>query len=160
MSNGNGSNGGERSQPPKVPVMQLFERANRKGERYFVGRSGIAKRLIMSRGRANRYARPVWQAFSSEGDALEQAAVLAREFEEEGVAGAYTSPASYTSSRPVTRQRIRCAPSFHRILIMHAGEEEDEVRQSGWAAYHQPISFQSGTMCCNWRKRLWPRSCT
>jgi hypothetical protein len=88
MSNGNGNgsngNGGERPQLPKVPIMQLYERRNRQGEKYFVGKSGVFKLLIMPTGRENRYAEPVWQAFIGEAIPLEQAAELAREFEEEG----------------------------------------------------------------------------
>jgi hypothetical protein len=51
---------------PHVALAQVFERVNRKGQRYLVGRIGIAKLLIVPSGEVSR-GEPVWQVFLGEG---------------------------------------------------------------------------------------------
>jgi hypothetical protein len=51
---------------PHVALGQVFERTNRKGEKYFVGRLGIAKLLIVPSGEVSR-GEPVWKIFVGEG---------------------------------------------------------------------------------------------
>jgi len=51
---------------PHVALGKVFERVNRKGQRYLVGRIGIAKLLIVLSGEVSR-GEPVWQVFLGEG---------------------------------------------------------------------------------------------
>ena len=65
---------------PSIALAQVFERANREGRRYLVGKLGVAKLLIIATGKESR-GEPVWQVFLGEDFPLEQAAALAREIE-------------------------------------------------------------------------------
>jgi len=51
---------------PHVALAQVFERTNRAGRRYLVGRVGVAKLLIVATGEMSR-GEPVWQVFLGEG---------------------------------------------------------------------------------------------
>jgi hypothetical protein len=51
---------------PLVSLARLFERVNKNGRRYFVGRIGSAKLLIVPTNEISR-GEPVWQAVLGEG---------------------------------------------------------------------------------------------
>jgi hypothetical protein len=51
---------------PHVALGQLFERVNKRGQRYLTGRLGIAKLLIVPSGEISRGER-VWKVFLGEG---------------------------------------------------------------------------------------------
>jgi hypothetical protein len=51
---------------PHVALGQVFERVNGKGQRYLVGRLGIAKLLIVPSGEVSR-GEAVWKVFLGEG---------------------------------------------------------------------------------------------
>lgn len=50
---------------PAVPLALVYERVNRQGKRYLVGRVGTAKFLIVPTGEVSR-GEPVWQIFLGE----------------------------------------------------------------------------------------------
>jgi hypothetical protein len=50
---------------PAVPLALVYERVNRQGKRYLVGRVGTAKFLIVPTGDVSR-GEPVWQVFLGE----------------------------------------------------------------------------------------------
>jgi hypothetical protein len=51
---------------PHVALGQLFERTNRRGQRYLVGRLGIAKLLIVPSGEVSR-GEQIWKIYLGEG---------------------------------------------------------------------------------------------
>jgi hypothetical protein len=51
---------------PHIALARLFERVNREGRRYLVGRIGSAKLLIVPTGEISR-GEVVWQAILGEG---------------------------------------------------------------------------------------------
>jgi hypothetical protein len=54
------------SNRPHIALAQVFERVNRQGRRYLVGRVGSAKLLIVPTGTVSR-GEPVWQVILGEG---------------------------------------------------------------------------------------------
>jgi hypothetical protein len=51
---------------PHVALGQVFERVNKRGEKYLVGRLGIAKLLIVPSGEVSR-GEAIWKIFLGEG---------------------------------------------------------------------------------------------
>ena len=51
---------------PHVPLTQCFERVNRHGRRYLVGRLGTAKLIIVPTTEVSR-GEPIWKVFLGEG---------------------------------------------------------------------------------------------
>jgi hypothetical protein len=64
---------------PTIPLALVYERVNRQGKRYLVGRLSGGKVLIVPTGEISR-GEPVWQVFISEWprDGREDNAALAR----------------------------------------------------------------------------------
>jgi hypothetical protein len=69
--------------PPKLPLGPVYERINKHGQRYLVGRLGLMKLLVVPTDEISKGER-VWQAFLAQGPyATDQQAALARELEKE-----------------------------------------------------------------------------
>ena len=80
MSNHRG-NGTER-RPPKLPLGPVYERTNKHGDRYLVGRLGLMKLLIVPTDEISKGDR-VWQAFVAQGPyATDEQRTLAAQIEE------------------------------------------------------------------------------
>jgi hypothetical protein len=65
---------------PHVALSKLFERRNKRGERYLVGRLGDARVLIVASGEVSR-GEPVWRLFVGEApytDETVRGGVMAR----------------------------------------------------------------------------------
>jgi hypothetical protein len=64
-SNGNGRSPLVNPKVPAIPLALVYERINRQGKRYLVGRVGTAKFLIVPTGEVSR-GEPVWQILLGE----------------------------------------------------------------------------------------------
>jgi hypothetical protein len=72
-----------------VVLAQLYEHTSRRGRRYFVGRIGAAKVLLVQTGAVSRGS-PVWQLNLDQGPhTTEGEAALAREIAADDGEGAY-----------------------------------------------------------------------
>jgi hypothetical protein len=75
-----------------IVLAQLYEHVSRRGKRYFVGRIGAAKVLLVETGNVDRGS-PVWQLNLDQGPRTTKEQVgLAREIAAEGGGDAQFSP--------------------------------------------------------------------
>jgi hypothetical protein len=69
-----------------IPLTQVYEKTNRRGRRYMVGRIGTVKLLVVATDQFDR-GEPVWQVYLGQGPyPPEGAAELAREVEQQEAA--------------------------------------------------------------------------
>ena len=79
----NKSNQHTNGRPPKLPLGPVYERTNKHGDIYLVGRLGLMKLLIVPTDEVSKGDR-VWQAFVAQGPyATDEQRALARELEHE-----------------------------------------------------------------------------
>jgi hypothetical protein len=71
-----GTNGITGPRAPHLPLAAMYERTNKRGEKYIVGRIGHLKLMILCADEVSKGDR-VWQAFITEGVHHPAASVLA-----------------------------------------------------------------------------------